>query len=103
MFLHSVFKSTEDSQKHCISLHDEVCLKKMVLHHGGSLFEKSKDDQASLTRTILGIMTVCTCDGSKFLSEILPISKLNLSPLITRSENDSVNKNRRKYSEGNCM
>ena len=103
MFLHSVFKSTEDSQKHCISLHDEVCLKKMVLHHGGSLFEKSKDDQASLTRTILGIMTVCTCDGSKFLSEILPVSKVNLSPLITRSENDSANKNRRKYSEGNCM
>ena len=58
MFLQSVFKSIEDSQKHCISLHDAVCIKKRLLYHGCSLFGKSKDDPTSLIQTILGIMTV---------------------------------------------
>ena len=49
----------------------------MLLYHGGTLFGKSVYDQSSLAQTILGIMIVCLHGGPKFLSNMLPISKLN--------------------------
>ena len=62
-------------------MHDEIC-EKMLLYHGGTLFGKSVDDQSFLAQTILGIMIVCLHDGPKFLSNMLPISKLNSGFLL---------------------
>ena len=80
-FLNGIFKSLETNletnQKLCLVLHDEVYVKKMLLYHGGSLFGKSVDDPASLAKTILGIMIVCLYGGPKFLSKMLPVSRLN--------------------------
>ena len=38
-FFDSVFNNIEDSQKLCVLLNDEVYVKKMLLYHGGTLFD----------------------------------------------------------------
>ena len=81
-FLNGIFKTLETNQKLCIVLHDEVYVNKMLLYHGGTLFGRSVDDPSSLARTIVGIMIICLYGGPKFLSKMLPISKLNSKFLI---------------------
>ena len=81
-FLHGVFKCLKENQKLCVLMHDEIYVKKMLLYHGGTLFGKSVDNQSSLAQIILGIMIVCLHGGPKFLSNMLPISKLNSGFLL---------------------
>ena len=81
-FLNGIFNSVENNQKLCILLHDEIYVKKMLLFHGGTLFGKSVDDPSSLAKTMLGIMIVCLYGVPKFLSKMLPISKLNSNFLL---------------------
>ena len=75
-FLCSILKSLDDNQKLCVILHDEVYVKKMLLYHGGKIFGKSINDPTALARTILGIMVFCLHGGPRFLSNMLPLSKL---------------------------
>ena len=72
-----MFKSLETNQEICAVLHDEVYVKKMLLYHGGTLFGKAVNDPSSLAKTILGIMIVCLYGGPRFLSKMIPVSKLN--------------------------
>ena len=76
-FLNRVFKTLETNQKICVVLHDEIFVKKMLLYHGGYLFGKAVNDPSSLAKTILEIMIVCLYGGPRFLSKMIPVSKLN--------------------------
>ena len=81
-FLHGVFRCLKENQKLCVLMHDEIYVKIMILYHGGTLFGTSVDDQFSLAQTLLSIMIVCLHGGPKFLSNMLPISKLNSGFLL---------------------
>ena len=48
----------------------------MLLYHGKQLFGKSVDNPALLAQTVLGIMFICFNGGPKFLTKLIPISKL---------------------------
>ena len=76
-FLNSVFKSLNTNQNLCVVLHE---VKRMLLYRGGSIFGKSVDGLSSLALTILGIDYLPR--GIKFLSKMLPVSKLTSQFLI---------------------
>ena len=76
-FLSTVFNTLDVKQRTCIILQDEIYVKKMMLYHGGKVFGRSADDPTSLAKTVLGIMLTCLNGGPKFLSKLIPISKLN--------------------------
>lgn len=76
-FSTSVFNSLEERKRMCVLLHDEVYVKKMMLYHGGQVFGKSADNPQCLAKTVLGIMISCMFGGPKFLSKIIPMSRLN--------------------------
>ena len=48
----------------------------MLLYHGKQLFGKSVDNPSLLTQTVFGIMLICLNGGPKFLTKLIPISKL---------------------------
>ena len=75
-FLQGIFASLHEKQKLCILLHDEIYVKKMLLYHGGTLFGKSIDDPAALAKTVLGVMVRCLLGGPKFITKMLPLSKV---------------------------
>ena len=83
-FLNKIFKTLEGNQKLCILLHDEIYIKKMLLLHGGTIFGRAINDPSSLAKTILGIMIVCLYGGPKFLSKMIPLSKLDAKFLMTQ-------------------
>ena len=74
-FLLSIFNTLNTSQKVCIILH-EVYIIKMLLYHGKQLFGKLVDNSSLLAQTVLGIMLICFNGGLKFLTKLIPISKL---------------------------
>ena len=76
-FSTAVFQSVTENQKLCVILQDEVYVKKTMLYHGGQVFGRSVDNPECLAKTVLGIMISCLFGGPKYLSKILPISKLN--------------------------
>ena len=76
-FLTGVFKCLPEKQKLCVLIQDEVYVKKMLLYHGGEVFGRSVDDPQCLAKTVLGIMVSCMIGGPDFLSNIMPVSKLN--------------------------
>ena len=69
----SIFNTLNTSQKGCIILHDEVYIKKNVAIQ---LFGKSVVNPSLLAQTVLGIMLICLNGGPKFLTKLIPISKL---------------------------
>lgn len=76
-FTEQVLQTTEEKQKICVLLHDEVYVKKMLLYHGGTVFGKAQNNPSMLAETILAIMIICLHGGPKFISNIIPVSKLN--------------------------
>ena len=48
----------------------------MLLYHGKQLFCKLIDNPCLLAQTLLGIMLICLNGGPKFLTKLIPISKL---------------------------
>ena len=40
-------------------MRDEICVKKMLLYHGGTLFGRATDDPQSVAKTVLGAMISC--------------------------------------------
>ena len=72
-FLLSIFNT---SQKGGIILNDEAHIKRMLLYHGKQLFGQSVDNPSLLTQTVPGIMLIYLNGGPKFLSKLIPISKL---------------------------
>ncbi|XP_076437845.1 uncharacterized protein LOC143277020 [Babylonia areolata] len=76
-FSSAVFANLQDRQKMCVLLQDEVYVKKSMLYHGGRVFGRSVDNPQCLAKTVLGMMVSCMFGGPKFLSKILPVSKLN--------------------------
>ena len=84
-FLLSIFNTLNTSQKGYIILHDEVYIKKILLYHGKQLFGKSVDYLSLLAQTVLGIMLICLNGGLKFLTKLIPISKLTLTFLFEQS------------------
>lgn len=91
LFLNSVFNALPENQRLCIILQDEVYVKQMLLYHGGSLFGKSLDDPSKLAKTMLGIMIVCLYGGPKFLSRMIPISKLRADLLFDQVDKTTQN------------
>ena len=85
-FLLSIFNTLNTSQKGCIILHDEVYIKKMLLYHGKQLFGKSVKNPSLLAQTVLGIMLICFNGGPKFLTKLIPISKLTSAFLFEQTE-----------------
>ena len=76
-FLQGIFSSLPENQRLCVLLHDEIYVKKMLLYHGGSLFGKAVNDPSVLASTVLGFMVCCLFGGPKFITKMLPLSKLN--------------------------
>ena len=85
-FLLSIFNTPNTSQKGCLILHDEVYIKKMLLYNGKQLFGKSVDNPSLLAQTVLGIMFICLNGGPKFLTKLIPISKLTSAFLLEQIE-----------------
>lgn len=81
-----MLNSLNASQKNCIILHDREQNKKMLLHHERQHFGKSVDNPYLLDQTLLDIMWLCLNDRSKFLSKLIPISKLTSTILIEQVE-----------------
>ena len=48
----------------------------MLLYHGGTIFGRSADNPSALAKTMLGIMIFCLNGGPKFLSRLVPVSRL---------------------------
>ena len=61
-------------------------MKKMLLYHGKQLFGKSVDNPSLLVQTELGIMLICLNGGQKFLTKLIPISKLTSTFLFEQIE-----------------
>ena len=85
-FLLSIFNTLNTSQKEYITHHDEVYVKKMLLYHGKQVFGKSVDNPSLLAQTVLGIMLICPNGGPKFLTKLIPISKLTSAFLFQQIE-----------------
>ena len=58
----------------------------MLLYHGKQLFGKSVANLSLLAQTVLSIMLRCLNGGPKFLSKLIPISKLTLTFLFEQTE-----------------
>ena len=61
-------------------------MKKMVLYHGKQQFGKSVDNPSQLAQTVLGIMLICLNRDPKFLTKLIPISKLTSAFLFEEIE-----------------
>ena len=92
-FIRSVFNTVKENQKQCVIMLDEIYVKKVLLSHGGALFERATDDPQSLEKTLLGVMISCMFDEPTFISKMLPIAKLNSSFLYEqiRLTTDAIN------------
>ena len=58
----------------------------MLLYHGKQLFGKSVYSPSLLAQTVLGIMLICLNRGPKFLTKLIPISKLTSAFLFEQIE-----------------
>ena len=58
----------------------------MLLYHGKQLFGKSVDNPSLLAQTVLGIMLICLSGVPKFLTKLIPISKLTSAFLFEHTE-----------------
>ena len=58
----------------------------MLLYHGKQLFGKSVENPALLVQTVLDIMLISLKGGSKFLTKLIPISKLISAFLFEQTE-----------------
>ena len=56
-------------------------MKKMLLHHGGTVFGKAQIHPSKLAETVLGIMIICLHGGPSFISKIVPVSNLETNYL----------------------
>ena len=53
--------SRDDSKKACVSVHDEVYIKKMLQLLGTQFFGKATKDSFRLGKTIIGKTIICLC------------------------------------------
>ena len=58
----------------------------MLLYHGKQLFGKSVDNSSLLGQTVLAIMLICLNGGPKFVTKLIPISKLTSAILFEQTE-----------------
>ena len=58
----------------------------MLLYHGKQLFGKSADNPSLLAQTVFSIMLICLDGGPKFLTKLIPISKLTPAFLFEQTE-----------------
>ena len=58
----------------------------MLLYHGKQLFGKSVNNPSLLAQTVLGLMLICLIWGPKFLTKLIPISKLTSAFLFKQIE-----------------
>ena len=56
---------------------DEVYVKKALLFHGGSVFDKALNHPAMLAKSVLGVMVESLLGGPTFLSKMPPVTQLN--------------------------
>ena len=85
--MRSVFQSLSDGQIKCILLIDEVCVKPMLLYHGGQLIHHSVRSNTQLVKSfVLVFMIVCLYGGPKLLVKTLPITRLDTNFLYDQSK-----------------
>ena len=75
-FVTGIFSSTEERQRSCIILVDEVYVKPSLQYHGGHVFGKAENNPDALANTLLSIMVKCMNGGIEFLIKMIPVSKL---------------------------
>ena len=56
---------------------DLVYVKSTLLYHGGTLFRRSVNHPDQLVKTILAFMLKCLFGGPKFITKMLPVTKLD--------------------------
>ena len=76
-FMDTVFSSLPQAMKTCVLVFDEVYAKKSLSFHGGSMFGRAVNKPDELAKTILAMMVSCQFGGPKFVSKMLPVSKLD--------------------------
>ena len=54
----------------------------MLQFHRGKIFGKAVNDSSLKAATMLGIMVNCLHGGSKFLTNMIPVAKLNTQFLV---------------------
>ena len=85
--MRSVFQSLSDGQIKCILLTDEVCVRPMLLYHGGQLIHHSVRYNTQLVRSfVLVFMIVCLYGGPKLLVKTLTITRLDTNFLYDQSK-----------------
>ena len=80
-FLFSVFNNIDAHQKFCLIHDDDVYIKKTLQYHGRNFFFHLVDGLF-----LLCIILVCLNDGPKFLTNLIPISKLISAILFEQVE-----------------
>ena len=73
-YIHKVFSNlTDERQKTCVLLLDEVHAKDMLLYHGGVVFGHAVNKPSLLANTVLSFMVVTLFGGPNFLCKMLPV------------------------------
>ena len=78
----NVFNTLSEKHSVCVLLHDEIYIKKMLQFHEGQIFGKAVNDSSLKAETMLGIMVNCLHEGPKFLTNMIPVAKLNIQFLV---------------------
>ena len=77
-YIKHIFANISDErQKNCILLLDEVYVKASLQYHGGIVFGKAVNNPNLLANTVLSFMIVSLFGGPKFLCRMLPVRGLD--------------------------
>ena len=71
-----MFEHVQENQKYCVIFHNEIYIKKILLYHRGKNFGRLADNPTALAKTMLGVMIFYLNGGSKVLSKLVSISRL---------------------------
>ena len=86
IYIHKVFSNlTDERQKTCVLLLDEVYVKAMLLYHGGVVFGHAVNKPSLLADTVLSIMVVTLLGGPNFLCKMFPVRNLDAKFLFDQT------------------
>ena len=85
-YIHKEFSNlTDERQKTCVLLLDEVYAKAILLYHGGVVFGHAVNKPSLLANTVLSFMVVTLFGGPNFLCKMLPVRNLDAKFLFDQT------------------
>ena len=67
----------QERQKQTVVIIDEVCVKKSLLYHGGTVFGKAQNQPSKLATSTLVIMIKCLFGGPTFHLKMIPVTNID--------------------------